>query len=131
MSDARVTLPTAEQFQREARIQQGPGASPSRLGEGTRVFQTRRQTLDWSGGDELTSRPGKWFFSPTSSRVRKYRWDGGNLAIHVVFKDGTPWVYRNVPYSVFRGFHRAKSKGKYINSRLNGFEYGRGNEAWR
>lgn len=40
-------------------------------------------------------------------------------------KHGTPWRYSNVPQNVYEQFHASPSKGKFINSTLNNFPYGR------
>jgi hypothetical protein len=36
--------------------------------------------------------------------------------LEVIFRDGTPWHYTNVPPSVWRNFRRAESPGKFINN---------------
>lgn len=41
---------------------------------------------------------------------------------------GTQWAYRNVPFPVYSDFTRSKSKGHFINSTLNNYDYGP--EAW-
>jgi hypothetical protein len=71
------------------------------------------------------SRPGQWLpFS--SSRVSQGRYDSGLQQVHVVFKDGTPWVYDGVPKNVWRNFRRSASPGRFINRTLNDFSYWRG-----
>lgn len=40
-------------------------------------------------------------------------------------KHGTPWKYANVPQNVYDSFFSSKSKGKFINSALNNYPYGR------
>ena len=44
----------------------------------------------------------------------------------VVFRDGTPWEYYDVPQRVWRNFRRVKSPGRFINRVLNNYDYGRG-----
>ena len=44
----------------------------------------------------------------------------------VVFRDGTPWEYENVPNNVWRNFRRVKSPGRFINRVLNNYDYHRG-----
>jgi hypothetical protein len=44
----------------------------------------------------------------------------------VVFRDGTPWEYYDVPQNVWRNFRRVKSPGRFINRVLNNYDYGRG-----
>lgn len=74
---------------------------------------------------EALSRPGEWQ-TMQSSRVLQARYDRGLSQIHVIFKDGTPWVYDNVPENIWRNFRRTTSPGKYINRVLNAFPYWRG-----
>lgn len=71
------------------------------------------------------ARPGKWV-PMSSSRVNSARYDPGLEQVHVVFKDGTPWVYDGVPQTVWRSFRRSASPGKFINRVLNGYPYYRG-----
>lgn len=40
-------------------------------------------------------------------------------------KYGTPWKYSNVPQTVYEQFYASPSKGKFINSTLNQYPYGR------
>lgn len=40
-------------------------------------------------------------------------------------KYGTPWRYSNVPQTVYEQFFASPSKGKFINSTLNNYPYGR------
>lgn len=44
----------------------------------------------------------------------------------VIFRDGTPWEYEDVPQNVWRNFRRVKSPGRFINRVLNNFDYHRG-----
>lgn len=71
------------------------------------------------------SRPGPWQgFS--SSRVAEGRYDAGLRQIHVIFRDGTPWVYDGVDRNVWRNFRRSASPGRFINRVLNGYPHWRG-----
>jgi hypothetical protein len=71
------------------------------------------------------SRPGPWLpFSSTRLNVARY--DSGLSQVHVIFRDGTPWVYDQVPRNVWRNFRRAPSAGRYINNVLNGYPYFQG-----
>lgn len=72
-----------------------------------------------------TSKPGKWL-GFESSRVSEGRYDSGLGQVHVIFDDGTPWVYDGVPKNVWKNFRRSASPGRYINRVLNGFPYWRG-----
>lgn len=63
---------------------------------------------------------------PDSSRVMAYQYDFDTQQLRVRFiKYRTPWVYDNVPTTVFQAFDAAPSKGRYINSTLNYFTYRR------
>jgi len=68
------------------------------------------------------SRPGPWL-PFQSTRLNVGRYDSGLNQIHVIFRDGTPWVYDQVPRNVWRNFRRAPSPGRYINRVLNSFPY--------
>jgi hypothetical protein len=61
--------------------------------------------------------------------VKTGRYDPGLEQIHVIFDDGTPWVYDGVPRNVWRNFRRSSSPGRYINRVLNGYTYHRGEYA--
>ena len=57
---------------------------------------------------------------PESTRVHAYQYDYQTGQLRVKFiKYGTPWVYDDVPVTVFEAFDAAPSKGRYINSTLN------------
>lgn len=61
----------------------------------------------------------EWEF-PASSRVKAYQYDFDTQQLRVRFlKYDTPWVYDDVPTTVFQAFDAAPSKGMYINSTLN------------
>lgn len=62
----------------------------------------------------------------SSSRVLEARYSTGLNQIHVIFRDGTPWVYDGVPENIWRSFKTSASPGQYINAVLNGFPYWRG-----
>jgi hypothetical protein len=68
---------------------------------------------------------GPWI-EVNSSRVEAIRYDYLNNAVQVLWV-GRPrergYVYLDVPYERFRSFIRSGSKGKYINSALNSYEY--------
>ena len=69
---------------------------------------------------------GPWAETPSSSRVASYRFDYHNRAIQVRWRNGKSQpghIYRDVPYEVYRSFARVASKGKYVNSTLNGYDY--------
>ena len=69
--------------------------------------------------------PGPWY-PMVSSRVSEARYDRGLQQIHVIFRDGTPWVYDGVPANIWKNFRRSASPGRFINRVLNGFTYYQG-----
>ncbi len=90
---------------------------------------------EWVFSDALTTSPSGWHYRPDSSRVGRMRWDGAQSGkglgmVQVTFRDGTNWIYREVPQPVWDNFRRAKSPGKFINRTMNQFPYGRGPVAW-
>lgn len=67
---------------------------------------------------------GPWMEAPSSSRIRRYRFDYMNEAVQVQWYNGNMgYIYLGVPYEIFRAFTRSASKGKFINSTLNLYEY--------
>jgi len=68
---------------------------------------------------------GPWTHAPASTRVDAYRYDYQNQALQVTWRNGKNhgYVYLQVPYEGYRSFARAASKGRYVNSSLNGFDY--------
>jgi hypothetical protein len=62
-----------------------------------------------------------------SSRVdvAGYREDTRILRVRFV-KGGTPWEYYDVPPNVWEDFRMSESPGRFINSTLNFYPYGRG-----
>lgn len=89
------------------------------------VNANQGQLFDDQPYREAISRPGEWF-NMDSTRVQMARYDRGAHQIHVIFRDGTPWVYDGVPENIWRNFRRTSSPGRYINRVLNGFPYWRG-----
>lgn len=99
------------------RIRTAKGGTARRVTQ-AEVFTERRQ-----------SRPGDWH-DVASSRVAAIRYDFGLRQIHVIFKDGTPWVYADVPNAVYHRFLDSASKGRFINRILNSYPYYRGSFAY-
>ncbi len=60
-----------------------------------------------------------------SSRVMSARYDPGNTQIHVYFRDGTPWVYEDVPYQIYEAFITASSPGRFVGQVLDQYPYRR------
>jgi KTSC domain len=66
-----------------------------------------------------------WSETPASTRVARYRYDYINRAVQVQWRNNKNhgYIYFDVPYEAYRSFARLASKGKGVNSHLNGFEY--------
>ena len=79
-----------------------------------------------TGEDNLQHDLGPWMETPNSTRVSRLRYDYADRAIQVQWRNGKNqgYVYRDIDYETFRSFARIVSKGRYINSTLNGFDYG-------
>lgn len=74
----------------------------------------RQQQGDW----------GPWTQSPSSSRVASFRYNYTAQSLLLTWRNGRPaFTYLGVPYEVFRSFARIMSKGKAVNSALNGYSY--------
>jgi hypothetical protein len=68
---------------------------------------------------------GPWI-EVTSSRVDRIRYDYQNRAVQVLWvgkPEARGYIYLDVPYERFRSFIRSGSKGKFINSAMNAYEY--------
>jgi hypothetical protein len=68
---------------------------------------------------------GPWI-QVNSTRVEAIRYDYQNRAVQVLWtKSGRErgYIYLDVPYERFRSFIRSSSKGKYVNSAMNSYEY--------
>lgn len=90
--------------------------------------RTRRRPVPIEETEDETAAThdfGPWAETPSSSRVESYRYNYATGDTQVKWRNGkTPYEYNNMDYEAFRRFARAASKGKYINSTLNGFPYG-------
>ena len=78
--------------------------------------------------------PGQNHPPDESSRVQAFKFlpvseEGFGNVYGTVFvrfiKYGTPWKYSNVPLTTYQSFFASPSKGKFINSTLNNYPYGR------
>ena len=65
---------------------------------------------------------GPWIETPSSSRVSRFRFDHLQRQLQVQWRNnkGHGYIYDGVDYEGYRSFARVVSKGKYINSTLNG-----------
>lgn len=68
---------------------------------------------------------GPWAETPVSSRVSRYRYDYMNRALQVQWRNNKNhgYIYLDVPYEGYRSFARVASKGKFVNSSLNLYDY--------
>ena len=68
---------------------------------------------------------GPWIETPSSSRVSRFRFDHLQRELQVQWTNGknAGCIYRNVDYEGYRAFARVVSKGKHVNSTLNGHEF--------
>lgn len=76
--------------------------------------------------DMLLLDPSPWInTSAASSRVSELRYDHGNRAVQVRWKNdkNIGYVYGDCSYEQYRSFARAASRGKYINRALNDLPY--------
>jgi KTSC domain len=80
---------------------------------------------DWDEAESRQHDLGPWVETSSSSRVRAFRYDYANGNVQVTWRNskGPGHVYEDVPFEVFRSFARITSKGKAVNSTLNGFNY--------
>lgn len=75
--------------------------------------------------DQLPQDLSPWVETPSSSRVSRFRYDYANRAIQCQWRNnkGDGYIYSGVDYEAYRAFARAASKGKRINTHLNGYPY--------
>lgn len=78
-------------------------------------------TPDIDLGDDPFWEPD-WIYL-SSSRVTRTHYDERKHHVRVEFRDGTPWVYEDVPRGVFDAFINSSSAGQFINAVLNGYPY--------
>lgn len=50
-----------------------------------------------------------------SSNLDQIGYDGDSMELHIVFKSGAHYIYRDVPETVYEGLVGAASKGSYLN----------------
>lgn len=64
--------------------------------------------------------------NPPRPRTLQARYSRNNHELQVIFRDGTPWTYFDVPPNIWQRFKRTESPGRYINAVLNGYDYAHG-----
>jgi len=55
-----------------------------------------------------------------SSNIEQIGYDSDNMELHVIFKDGSLYVYTNVPVQIYEELLGAPSKGSYLNREVKG-----------
>jgi hypothetical protein len=59
-----------------------------------------------------------------SSNIEQVGYDSDNVELHVRFKNGDLYVYRNVPVQIYEELLGAPSKGSYLNREIKDtYEY--------
>jgi hypothetical protein len=102
-----------------------PQETPETLGTGT-------EPHGFQGPFGPSPMPDWDFYWPTRTinpprpRTLQARYSQSQHRLEVIFRDGTPWTYFEVPPGIWTRFKRVRSPGQYINSVLNGYPYGRG-----
>lgn len=68
---------------------------------------------------------GPWTDTPSSTRVSRFRYDHANRMLQVQWTNqkNHGYLYGDMTYEEYRSFARAVSKGKRVNSHLNGKPY--------
>jgi|SRR5580765_2747136 len=68
---------------------------------------------------------GPWIETPSSSRVKAFRFDHLQRQLQVTWRNGKGpgYVYYGVDYEAYRSFARVASKGRHVNSTLNNYVY--------
>ena len=59
-------------------------------------------------------------FAPASSHIETATYDSEERDLTVTFKDGSEYVYHNVPQTVFLGMQNARSCGEYHARQIRG-----------
>ncbi|MEX2619990.1 MAG: KTSC domain-containing protein [Egibacteraceae bacterium] len=55
-----------------------------------------------------------------SSNLEQVGYDNDNMELHVIFKDGSLYVYLDVPAQIYEELLVAPSKGSYLNREVKG-----------
>lgn len=64
--------------------------------------------------------------NPPRPRTLQARYSRQLGRLEVIFRDGTPWHYDDIPDNIWTAFKRNESPGRFINATLNYFPYGHG-----
>ncbi|MFI6512848.1 KTSC domain-containing protein [Streptosporangium sp. NPDC050855] len=65
---------------------------------------------------------------PPRPRTQAAGYDRARQELRIEFRDGSRYVYHDVPPSVWKNFRRVKSPGRYVNRVLNNYRYERETE---
>jgi hypothetical protein len=61
---------------------------------------------------------------PSSSRCAATRYHYGGSKLLMTWTNGkTPWIYHDVPVTIYQTFVSSPSKGRFVNSTLNNFAH--------
>ena len=68
---------------------------------------------------------GPWLETPQSTRVSRFRYDFGKSAIQVQWRNNKNhgYIYEDASFDVYQAMAITASKGRYVNSPLNGLPY--------
>ena len=55
-----------------------------------------------------------------SSNINQIGYDADQMELHVIFNDGSLYVYADVPAEIFDQLQIAPSKGRYLNQEVKG-----------
>jgi hypothetical protein len=58
-----------------------------------------------------------------SSYLDRIGWDEPTQTLHVIFKDGTHWSYRNVSHAKFSALLKADSPGNHFHNNIRGHHH--------
>ena len=95
--------------------------------KGTTLGKTRQpQPLEDTAPGADVHDLGPWAETPSSSRVKRYRYDYAQRQVQVQWRNNKNdgYIYDDVDYEAFRSFARAVSKGKAINRGVPSSTYG-------
>lgn len=62
----------------------------------------------------------KQSFTPISSLIKSVQWDDDSEQMLVTFNSGAEFVYKDVPYHIYKNFEGATSAGKYFAQNIKG-----------
>jgi hypothetical protein len=63
--------------------------------------------------------------NPPGPRTQIIGYNRETRTVRTIFRDGTPWEYRDVPPDVWERTRRTASTGRFIARVLDGYPYGR------